>query len=268
MKKNKKSILWSLRQKGKSDVSYLLGTIHIKEEIVFKNFDLYKKLLGECEVLALEYDLGIPMSNDVLQYTTFPNGTSLRDYLTENQFAWAKKKIKKLIPANIEMWEHMKPVVITYMISENIASPDRNHSLDESLFYYAKSVEKEVIGLESQEEHFKVLDKIPLKKQVKLLMNLLGNIRKQKQSMRKMIKHYDQGDLQKLQKSLKKSTGALRKTLLYDRNYLMADCLFENMQSKTIFAGVGVGHLYGGKGMLRLLKHKGVEVKPIFSNLN
>ena len=56
----------------------------------------------------------------------------------------------------------------------------------------------------------------------------------------------------------------MRKVLLYDRNQTMVHQFMEFAQYNSIFAAVGAGHLAGAKGMLRLLKQKGYQVRPVY----
>jgi len=60
--------------------------------------------------------------------------------------------------------------------------------------------------------------------------------------------------------------GKLRKMMIDDRNFIMADRIAKMTSQQTAFVAVGAGHLGGKKGVLRLLKLKDIKLKPISTN--
>ncbi|HMP32610.1 MAG TPA: TraB/GumN family protein [Saprospiraceae bacterium] len=65
-------------------------------------------------------------------------------------------------------------------------------------------------------------------------------------------------------KKSKKNLGGIRKLMLYDRNYAMADKVITILQhdsENSHFFCFGAAHLEGGKGVLSYLKKEGYKVK-------
>jgi uncharacterized protein YbaP (TraB family) len=113
------------------------------------------------------------------------------------------------------------------------------------------------------EEQFQVLEKIPLEEQLKMLLSIGKNIKRYRRHILHSAELYQKSDLRRLSKSVAKNTGKLRKELIYKRNEVMAERIAALASETSIFAAIGAGHLGGGKGVLRLLKKKGLKVKPV-----
>ena len=81
--------------------------------------------------------------------------------------------------------------------------------------------------------------------------------------IRKMTRQYEEANIQQLYKSVRKSAKGLRKLLLYNRNIIMADRIAEMAAEQSICVAIGAGHLGGSKGVLRLLKQRGLKLSPV-----
>ncbi len=81
--------------------------------------------------------------------------------------------------------------------------------------------------------------------------------------MEKIGKNYQNGELQKIHKKVKSQSGKLRKSFIYRRNFLMTQNLIGQFERGPVFAAVGAGHLWEGKGMLRYLSNKGFKISPV-----
>jgi len=98
---------------------------------------------------------------------------------------------------------------------------------------------------------------------VAALWSMVKNVSRFRKNLLNLSKLYQEGNIAKILKSAKKSTGKLRKMMIYDRNEIMATRIAHLAKEQTIFASVGAGHLSGKKGVLRLLKQEGFRIKPI-----
>ena len=131
------------------------------------------------------------------------------------------------------------------------------------LHQLAQQLEKECTGIETFAEQLVVLNKIPMAYQVKSLLKIGKNINQFRKGLKQMFTVYETRDVQKIHKIAKKGAGSMRKLMLYRRNQIMADRIFEKIYKKSIFCAIGAGHLGGKQGVLRLLKLKGFTVKPV-----
>ena len=82
------------------------------------------------------------------------------------------------------------------------------------------------------------------------------------------MKYYLDADLRSLYIYTKKSLGKSRNHLLYKRNERLADRMVTIGKESSLFAAVGAAHLWGKFGVIRLLKKKGFQVKPVAIQLS
>ena len=87
--------------------------------------------------------------------------------------------------------------------------------------------------------------------------------KKHRKGLLKMTEQYQKAEIKKLYKSGLKSAKGLKKLLIYDRNLIMAERFYTHIKEQSMFYAVGAGHLGGEKGLLRLLKKRGLKVKPV-----
>ena len=263
MKRKKKTTLWKIGGQDLPAPSFLFGTIHIKDQRGFKTLSKAYEKIDRCDAFATEFDL----SDHALHFDTnlvlLPDNQSLQDLYSEKKYHKLKKAFAKYGNLDLDRFQHFLPIFIVNMLTEQVLKRDQAVSLDERLWEYAKEKGKITLGIETYQEQFDILNKIDLKIQLKMLSDIGKNFGKFHKQLHSMADDYEKGEIQKLYKSGKKSIGKLKKILLFDRNIVMADRIIENAKRQSIFVAVGVGHLAGKKGLLKLLKDKGYVLKGI-----
>ncbi len=246
-----------------SRISYLLGTMHIKLE-KDKNWTVsIVEKIKECQAFATEFDLSQAKPEAIQQFSLLPEGQLISDLISPKKLRKLEQIFIKSAGLPIRSLLRFKPLFIQNLLTEKILSEAQTVSMDSELWEITAQMGKELEGIETFEEQLAVLNKIPLKYQVKSLILSGKNIGKFRKSLLKMTHIYETGDVQKIHKIAQKGIGGIRKLIIYDRNELMANRIFEKIQEKAIFCAIGAGHLGGKKGVLRLLKHKGLILQPI-----
>ena len=263
MKKNKKSLLWKIESPDYPKPSFLFGTMHVKDQRAFHYESIVFTKITLCEAFASEFNLEDAKIKATSESMDLPDGMRIDELLSPRQFAKLNKIFKKQTGQKLELFIHSQPLLITNILTETILSKDMPFSLDEHLFRFAKQQNKIILGVETFEEQLEILNKIPLKLQLKSLVEIAKNIKRFRKQILQMTKVYESGDIQKIFKSAKRSTKGLRKILLYDRNEIMAHRIGKMVLDQTTLFAVGAGHLGGKKGILRLLKKDGLSVKPV-----
>ena len=83
------SLLWRIGGNGLSEPSYLFGTMHLIPKDRFLFNDSMKAALSDCETLALEADIDIPLSEQfkLAKQMLMPDGKTWKDYLNEDDYA-------------------------------------------------------------------------------------------------------------------------------------------------------------------------------------
>jgi uncharacterized protein len=258
----KDSLLWSVTT-SLGQTSWLFGTMHVRSSVAHQFLDGIMPYLIRSEMLAAEMDLDEVDQELMLRSTILPEGSSLKSLLGERQFAKSRKSILKSFGVDLLPFQYRHPFLVIASISESLLVNDQLDSLDQEIWNRAKSLNKVCAGLESFGEQMAIMEQIPIRDSVRQIRDIGRNPGRYRRNLHKMIDFYVEQDVRQLYKSSRKQLQGLRKTLLFDRNRKMAARLDELMQTATVFAAVGAAHLGGEKGMLRLLRQKGFEVKPI-----
>lgn len=265
MKKKKNTLVWQFykeTQSVKSSVSYIIGTMHIRDERAFQFEPIFFEKIQACDVFATEFDLDDAQVYAISSALMLPFGTTLQTIIPSGLYNRINKVLKKQTSISLEQFNYLKPIAISNFLSEFVLSNDRMLSLDETLWQFAKANNKILRGIETFDEQLDILQKMPIEDQLKALKEVVRNFPKFRQQLLDMANLYEKADIEQLFKIAQKTAKGGRKLLLYDRNELMVKRIIEFTGQQTICAAIGAGHLAGKKGVLRLLKQQGFKVKP------
>lgn len=261
-KKSKNSIIWKI-EGSNIQTSHLFGTMHVKDAKAFRRLDEMYHLIDESATFATEFNLEEADHNLTAKGMDLPDGQTLEIILGEKKYKKMSKSIKKAFGLHLDFFKTSKPLLVTNVITGKILSDDMQSSLDESLWNYAKENGKITLGVETFQEQMDILENIPLDYQIKQLKEMAKNVSKFRKQILFIAHLFEEEKIAQLYKNVKKSTGSLRKLMLFDRNVKMANRIGKIALENSIFAAVGAGHLGGSKGVLRLLKKDGFKVKAL-----
>ncbi|MCB0704585.1 MAG: TraB/GumN family protein [Saprospiraceae bacterium] len=257
---SRQSLLWQIDHPDLSAPSYLFGTMHLRRHLHLPILELARERLLSCTHFVAELDLSES------QHLSVEKAAS-KDWtkeLTPRKFEKLARIIRKTTRIPSEQLALYPPLFLVNILSSRILVPvGRPFHLDQFLWDLAVDAGKSTGGLETQEEQMAIYTAYSNKEQLQSLVKMTTNISAYRREMLRMNERYEQGAIQQLYQSTRKSLGGSRNALLFDRNRLMANRLAALLMEKTVFAGVGVAHLPGEKGMLRILKHKGFKLRPI-----
>lgn len=223
----------------------------------------FEPYLASCDSFATEFNLAEVDTNLIAKYAKIPNNQSLTDFIRPKKMAKLERIFLKSAGLPLRGLLQTKPLFITNLLTEKILTDDNSIAMDSELYELAKRLDKECTGIETFAEQLVVLNKIPMAYQVQSLLKIGKNINQFRKGLKQMFRIYESRDVQRIHKIAKKGAGSMRKLMLYRRNELMADRIFEKIYKKSIFCAIGAGHLGGKQGVLRLLKKKGLIVKPV-----
>lgn len=257
------SLLWQFSKPNYSKTHYILGTMHVSSEEAYTPVSAARHYMELCKIYCGEMDLNDPNLQNIGEYFVNQDELDLVDFIGERKYAKYKKIIKHAFSINLDEVSHYRPMVICNMISESILTKTYDVALDHFLWDCAQAIGMEMKGLESAEDQFSIMRNIPNELQLKSLKSCVSNVSKFRSKVLNMSELYAQGKLTQLYKTTKKSMGELRKLMIYDRNMVMTDRLITIADHGATFTAVGAAHLSGAKGMLRLLKKAGFEIRPL-----
>ena len=149
-----------------------------------------------------------------------------------------------------------------------------SRTLDQELFAMARSRRMELHGLEGVDEQVAVFDSIPMDSQVALLRHALVQRDYFVSRLEPTIQAWLRRDLAALWRvsedigrrfpEMAAHYALLTKRVVTDRSVVMAHRLFAPLRRGRSFVAVGALHLYGRKGLLRLLQEQGHAVKRVY----
>jgi len=247
-------------QSATSHTSYLFGTMHISEAEDLDRLGLIKDKIDECDFFATEMDLG---KRSLMDVRSFHMELPLSSQMKASHYKRCQRSILKSFGVDLNQIGTLKPLIITNMIAEVVLGKMGCIGLDQYLYNYAQQGEKILGGVEKVTEQGEIMQRIPIDYQIKALRDISKNPKAFRRSVHHMNELYRSGQLQPLHKKAKKSLGKMRRTLLYDRNVIMANRINDMVMDHTSFIAIGAGHLSGGKGVLRLLKRKGFQIQQV-----
>lgn len=265
MSKNQSSVFWLIDQPGKSGDSYLLGTMHSSANDALYHFSTFATYLAQSSRFFAETNLDSNLlqslpSNPTLKWAGY------RSILSEHALAKAHHILKLHYKVDLYVIESLPPLIISAIVADSFIQTNQNGqvTLDQKLWNTAKSLNLEVEGIESPQTQYDIFRKIPISYQASQLKKMITHISRTSFEMNKISRAYKDQKLNKIYSLSKKSLGSIRKILLHDRNSRMAHQINEILKHNSgNFVSIGAAHLPGYKGVLRLLKQYGWQLRPI-----
>lgn len=255
------ALLWKISGNENSNISYIYGTIHLRDKRVFAFADTVLDYLDVCDKLVLEMDLNPLILMQSANLMMLPADSTLHDIFQPDDLSVIKEKVKRITGMDFASLEKLKPVVLFSLVMQHQMKGDMSYTLDEYL--YQKGVERgrEIVGLETFEEQFRLLETIPLE----IITEYLKDPARDEEELELMTCCYLESDLDMLLQIMQKDEAmiALKKEFLDDRNRKMAESIDSFMRDNSVLVAVGAGHLAGEDGLINLLKQKGYFAKPV-----
>lgn len=261
-KAKKNSLLWRISKPDLPFVSYVFGTMHVKDKKAFGKIEFLEKTILECSAFAAEFNLDDIDQSLIDQHLTL-NNNLLSDLIKPKYFQKLDNLTKKAAGIPLKLIENKTPFFVISVLTETLFQSEMPEALDHHLHNFAKDNHKNIFGIEHFDEQIEVLKNIKLKDQLKSLNWIIKNYGSFRKQHIKAAEYYVNEDILALFRSVKKSSKGMRKTLIYKRNKTMADRIADFAHEQSIFSAIGAGHLAGEKGVLRLLKQKGFKVVPV-----
>lgn len=255
------SLLWQITSPQRVD-SYLFGTMHIRDLQVMPHLDRVKHYIGATQRYYSEIEIE-PGVGGLGQFQQLPAGQDLRDYIPIHQYDRLSKSISRAFGLDIDKLRTLYPLILSNLIQTSVLGNDLDEIMDFYLYRYADDMGKEMHFLESQARQVALFRQIPMEYQLKSLKMLGRQPAKARQQLLALLRDYTDGKTRQLYQRSKKQLGKMRHVLLYQRNIDMAHTIAHELDSVSGFVGVGAAHLFGYRGILRMLKKSGFILQPL-----
>jgi uncharacterized protein YbaP (TraB family) len=269
------SLLWEITGKGLSKPSYLFGTMHVSNKMVFHLSDSFYTGIRNADVVALEtnpeswqedmsrYDMEGSVGNYNRFGFNYGYNAQPADYLTINRLKFgAYEKM-------VEVGLHSNPAIINsflYRSFEYGADFEEDTYLDLYIYQVGKKWGKKLCGVEDFDES------------MRLMKEAYVDMAKDKSGKRKSFEYDENFSTSRLQEAyrtgnldlldtinqINSQSAAFDEKFLYKRNEIQANSIDSIIRSgSTLFVGVGAAHLPGHRGVIEMLRRKGYKLRPI-----
>lgn len=258
-----KSLFWQLESPS-GQISYLFGTMHTDDPRVTDFSPTVVQALKRTETFVME----VAESSDPGLFM-LENG-NLAQALTSDEF----DKVRELADfhgMHLGATMQMKPWLLAVIF--DLPKPQTPYAQDNLLRAAAEEQGKQVLGLETPQGHFGVMDSFSVSDQLVMLRAVLKRSQAEKQKdFDRLLKAYLAGDADKVAGMDEQITGGMlpealwarmRIRLLDERNVVMAERSIALAGQAPVFIAVGAAHLAGKNGLLEAFRHAGFKLKAL-----
>ena len=260
-------LLWKISGNGVKQNSYLYGTIHVMPKEKFSISSKIQEAINSSSNMAMEVDLDMDLKTKirVAQEMILPNGKTLRNYLSTEEFnrlntyCLDSLKLKK---GKLKKYYRLKPFFFSSVVAQEQMGEISSYEME--FMKIAKKRKMTMIGLESIEFQMQTINKITVEDQAKMLMQEFGS--NPTEQFDDMLNLYLKEDLEGLYKVVSEESNAIPEfnyNFLEVRNKNWIPVIEKNIASQSYFIAVGAAHLPGENGVIQLLRSKGYSVEPI-----
>ena len=260
---SERGLFWKLKAPNGS-THYLFGTIHTDDNRIIKFLPVVKKSVSASDLLLVEITPDNHSPNLILK------DHSLVSKLTEDEL----NQVKKLAEFHVMYFENvirMKPWLLAVIFDS--PKPHTEFNQDYLLMAMAADLDKDVIGIESSQEHFATMDSLSLDEQLMMLRAVLKKTEKERLSdYNLLMKDYLSADVEQIRHTDERLTSKLlpealwakiKVQLMDERNKKMVAKIKELSKDKQLFIAVGASHLAGQDGLLSQLRQSGFKMTPM-----
>ena len=269
-KANKKypSLLWEITGNGLTRPSYVFGTMHVSNKLVFHLSDSFYNAIKRTDEIALEINPELwqeqmaSLEKLKKNYAFFVQKGG-NDFLSENSF-----RIKNYAD-ELKIALQTEPSVVNNLLYRSLKSKEdfeEDTFLDMYIYQTGRRLGKNATGVESYYETEKIIMEAyadmaaeKMRKKNDLDVEFVDSYTE------KIQEAYKRGDLDLLDSmdNINEKSFAFREKFIYKRNEIQANAIDSIIKKTSLFAGIGAAHLPGNRGVIELLRKKGYTLKPI-----
>ena len=255
-------------------VIHVFGSIHVGSPEMYPLPDVVEEAFRESDRLVVELDAlevsAVQAAVVMKKKLGYPRGDSLANHVNAETFTALQNTLKEygLPPAAVTSF---RPAVADMLLTQMVAGRagyDGQQGIDVHFLEAAKEMKKPIIALETMEEQFDALSRIPDDAQTLMLTRSLADLPSLSSDLEKLMNVWKQGDLEECYKIEEKDLidypglKPVYDILIAERNRTMAARLRELVSGGgTYFVVAGVGHFVGPDSVIELLRRDGYVVE-------
>ncbi len=263
------SLIWEISGNGLTKNSYLMGTLKFTGEKEFYLPPKASALIKQADVFAIEDQVDHHAQHELNTALHFPKGQSLADVLTPEDYAKLKALFEKEFKINAATFDkkyaHIKPLALS-IIMTRLSLGEKVKFYDIELLLIAKKHDVDAYSLEPVEREAEALNTFTMEDQKKALVHTINNFATQKEEFRKLMADYKAGNLEEIfDYTLHplENDKAFIDEFYFKRNQEWLPKIERMVKENAAFIAIGISHLEGEQGLIKLLEEKGYVLKEI-----
>jgi uncharacterized protein YbaP (TraB family) len=261
-----KSLLWEISGNGLATPSYLYGTMHVGDKRAHDFSDATMNAFKQSKAYAGELNMDDVNQLAVLNLMKLDSGKKLHTFFSTEEWTRIETYFNEKLHVNPNDFDDYNTFFLYSLVAQSQFKNQKGEAVDMYFYSEAKKAGKKLLGLEKVEEQIAAIGSMSLEEQRKMILDAVdGKGGNGKKEVKKMMKFYVQGDLEKLLKFSEDSEmgSSFEKALVTDRNHRMAERMVPLMKAQPTFVAVGALHLPGDEGVIQLLRKEGYAVRAL-----
>lgn len=263
------SLIWEISGNGLTKKSYLMGTLKFIGEREFYMPAKASELIKQAEIFAIEDEVDHHAQHELNTALHFPKGQSLADVMTQDDYknlrALFAKEFKVTAATFDKRYSHIKPLPLS-IIMTRLSLGEKVKFYDIELLLIAKKHDVTAYSLEPIEREAEALNSFNMEDQVKALVHSVNNFASQKAEFKKLMSDYRDADLQEIfdytLHPLENNPRFIEE-FYFKRNEEWLPKIERMMNEDASFIALGISHLEGERGILKLLEQKGYKLTAL-----
>ena len=279
-------LLYRITSDSQKKPSYIVGTFHLEDGSYLDKIPGANAALDEVDQVYGEVDIKSMTNPDTLAatqvMTMLPDGKTIKDILTAEQFEKLDKYVTSIIgtgisnPMVFQQMGKMNPatldntLTITNFLKKMQGKFNPNNILDLSIQQTAMQKGKKTNGLETMAFQTKLMFGRPMNEMIEQLMCSIDNSEFYDKQTLLLIDAYHEQNIEKLLEITYMKMGnscdmteEYMNELIFNRNSDWVKKIPAIVKDSPTLFVVGAGHLPGDKGVINLLRKAGFKVEEV-----
>jgi len=263
------SLIWVISGNGLTKKSYLMGTLKFIGEKEFYMPPKATELIKQSEIFAIEDEVDHHAQHELNTALHFPKGQTIANVMSAEDYKKVKdvfQKEFKITSAEFDKkYAHIKPLPLS-IIMTRLSLGEKVRFYDIELLLIAKKHDVTAYSLEPIEREAEALNSFSMEEQVKALLHSVNNFGAQKEEFKKLMADYRTGNADEIfdytLHPLENNPRFIEE-FYFKRNQEWLPKIEKMMNEDASFIALGISHLEGEKGILKLLEGKGYTLTPV-----
>lgn len=266
--KKPENFLWKVETENST--IHILGSVHVGNAELYPLSDTVLNAWEESDALVVEVNINDVtqemMQQKVMEYAILTDGTTLQDYMTEEDLENLSEIFSSLgLP--LENFMMMKPYMIDTLLatfSMMYTGYTAEYGIDQHFINKAIAFDIPILDLETLDDQLVALSSGSVEEQVERLLYTIEHFDELDDDTIEMVKNIRNGNVEAIEEIINESieenpsSKEYMEIILNQRNINWMDRVTELMaDDKDYFIVVGAAHLVGEGSLIDLLEEQG-----------